>query len=136
MAAYKKNTGKPHPSSGGIKKSSRRSTGSVSLINLYLDLWYGTISIGTPPVDYTGMTLSFSQRLLSDLCRIQCSLIPGAVTSLFPQGVADRPAQGTKSMTHLLAPPRTISGSLSRLHMEMAQMSPACNILMTLPLAA
>lgn len=136
MAAYKKNTGKTHPLYSGIKMSSKRKTGSISLIDLYSDFWYGTISIGTPPVDYTGMTFSSSQRLLSDMCRAQCSLTPGAVISLFPRTVADHPARGTKNITHLPAPPRKISGRLSRSSMEAAHMPPASNILMSLPLAA
>ena len=61
MVAYEKNTGSPHPLSGGInlKTSSKRSTGSDPLIDDNSDLWYGTISIGTPPVRFAGMTLSF-----------------------------------------------------------------------------
>ena len=58
MDAYAKNTGKEHPLYSRIKTSRKRRTGGVSLINTYFDLWYGTISIGTPPVDYTGMTSS------------------------------------------------------------------------------
>ena len=59
MVAYEKNTGSPHPLSGGIKTSSKRSTGSDPLIDDNSDLWYGTITIGTPPVQFAGMTLSF-----------------------------------------------------------------------------
>ena len=59
MAAYEKNTGVPHPLSGGIKTSNKRDkTGSVQLTDEDLKLWYGTISIGTPPQDFTGLTLS------------------------------------------------------------------------------
>ena len=59
MAAYEKNTGKLHPLFGGLKTLSRRSTSSVPLVDYYSYLWFGTISIGTPPVNYTGMILSF-----------------------------------------------------------------------------
>ena len=62
MAAYEKNTGKLHPFFNGNRTSRKRSTGSVSLIDYYSHYWYGTISIGTPPVDYTGMTLSSGRR--------------------------------------------------------------------------
>ena len=58
MVAYKKNTGHQHPLSDGIKTLSKRATGSVPLIDDYNDLWYGTISVGTPAHYYTGMTLS------------------------------------------------------------------------------
>jgi hypothetical protein len=81
MTAYEKNTGSLHPLSGGIKTSSKRSTGSDSLTDDNSDLWYGTISIGTPPVEFTGMTLSFCKRLLSDMIHIQWTLTPGVVIS-------------------------------------------------------
>jgi hypothetical protein len=64
MAAYKKNTGSPHPLLGGINLNilSKRDTasGGVPLTDYYSALWYGTVYIGTPPVEFTGMTLSFN----------------------------------------------------------------------------
>ena len=57
MVAYKKNTGKQHPLASGIKTSTKRATGSDPLIDGDSFLWYGTISIGTPPIEFTGMTL-------------------------------------------------------------------------------
>jgi cathepsin D len=58
MVAYERNTGKQHPLSGGIKTSRKRdNTGSDQLTDDDSELWYGTISIGTPPVQFTGMTL-------------------------------------------------------------------------------
>ncbi|KAN0118079.1 acid protease [Russula decolorans] len=53
MVAYERNTGRPHPLAGGIITSSKRNTGSDTLTDYYNDLWYGTISIGTPPEDFT-----------------------------------------------------------------------------------
>ena len=68
MAAYERNTGRPHPLLGGIKASSKRDTGSVPLINDNAELWYGTLSIGTPAKDFTGVTLIFPiQNWPSDL---------------------------------------------------------------------
>ena len=55
MALYETNTGKAYPLSGGIKTSKKRSTGSVPLTDADSSLWFGTISIGTPPVQFTGM---------------------------------------------------------------------------------
>src|SRR6266849_5239916 len=55
MAAYRRNTGTKHPLIGGIRTSSKQ-TGSVPLIDDYFS-WYGTISIGTPPKNFTGKTL-------------------------------------------------------------------------------
>ncbi|KAI0299938.1 acid protease [Russula brevipes] len=53
MAAYEKNTGAPHPLSGGIKTSNKRNTGSDSLTDVSQFLWYGSLSIGTPPKPFT-----------------------------------------------------------------------------------
>jgi cathepsin D len=58
MDAFQKNTGKPHSLSGGIKKSSKRATGSVPLTDVSNILWYGSIEIGTPPQPFIGTTLS------------------------------------------------------------------------------
>ena len=58
MVAYEKNTGKPHPLASGIKTPSKRATGSDPLTDGDSFLWYGAISIGTPPMPFTGMTLS------------------------------------------------------------------------------
>ena len=57
MAAYERNTGRPHPLVGGIVTSSKRDTGSVSLTDNSNFMWYGTISIGSPPKTFTGATL-------------------------------------------------------------------------------
>ena len=57
MDVYEWNTGKQHPLAGGIKTSNKRATGSVTLTDYDDDLWYGTISIGTPPKVFTSMTL-------------------------------------------------------------------------------
>ncbi len=55
MGAYQRNTGKKHPLAGGIKTSNMRA-GSVPLIDDNNFLWYGNISIGTPPKNFTGKT--------------------------------------------------------------------------------
>ena len=54
MAAYERNTGKQHP----LSFRERDNTGSIQLTDDDSDLWYGNISIGTPPVQFTGMALS------------------------------------------------------------------------------
>jgi hypothetical protein len=60
MAAFEKNTGNLHPLADGIKTSRKRDTGNVPLIDESSYLWYGTIAIGSPAVEFTGMTLSSS----------------------------------------------------------------------------
>ncbi|TFY82104.1 hypothetical protein EWM64_g1904 [Hericium alpestre] len=52
FAAYERNTGKPHSLSAGTK-SAKRATGSDPLTDDESQLWFGTISVGTPPKDYT-----------------------------------------------------------------------------------
>jgi cathepsin D len=68
MAAYERNTGKPHSLLGGIIALSKRNAGSVSLTDYSAELWYGSISIGKPPKAFTGVTLfSPIQNWPSDL---------------------------------------------------------------------
>ena len=58
MAAYAANTGQSHPLSGGIKPTRKRGSGGDELTDFQNYMWYGTISVGTPPVEFTGMNLS------------------------------------------------------------------------------
>ena len=58
------NTGKPYPLASGIKTTTKRGSGGPGSGGVWLsdymnDMWYGTISIGTPCKDFTGMTLSY-----------------------------------------------------------------------------
>jgi hypothetical protein len=60
LVAYEKNTGKPHPLSSGIETSSagkRDTTGSDMLTNYGNFLWFGTMSVGSPAVEFTGVAL-------------------------------------------------------------------------------
>jgi hypothetical protein len=58
MKAFERNTGKPHNLIDGIVLSGKRDTGSIPSTH-YNDpgMWCGTISLGTPAVDFTGMTI-------------------------------------------------------------------------------
>jgi cathepsin D len=58
FATYKGNTGEPHPLSGSIQHS-RRATGSEPLTDVDSLRWFGTISVGTPPVSFTGITFLY-----------------------------------------------------------------------------
>ena len=66
MDTFEVNTGKPYPLASGIKTTRKRGSGGVWLTDYVNYMWYGAITIGTPPQDFTGMTLSYSLRLLSD----------------------------------------------------------------------
>ncbi|KAF9224644.1 acid protease [Gyrodon lividus] len=50
---FEKNSGASHPSS--VKRARKRASGGLPLDPFYAgpDLWFGTISIGTPPLTYT-----------------------------------------------------------------------------------
>ncbi|KAG6369343.1 aspartic peptidase domain-containing protein [Boletus reticuloceps] len=63
FAAYERNTGSRHPldtwrrsTSSGL--SSRATSRTIPLTNQDQELWYGSLTIGTPPQDFTGETLS------------------------------------------------------------------------------
>ena len=61
FTAYERNTGSRHPldmrpRSSSISPSKRSSNGVVELSNQGADLWYGPITIGTPPQNFTGKT--------------------------------------------------------------------------------
>ncbi|KAG6837527.1 hypothetical protein H0H93_007708 [Arthromyces matolae] len=52
--AYKRNTGSSHPNDR--RAQTRRETGSLELTDDSGSLWYGTIQVGTPAVEYVGHT--------------------------------------------------------------------------------
>ena len=51
---YERNTGSPHPLAAGLSKKAKRATGKDALTDDDAELWYGTISVGTPAKTYTG----------------------------------------------------------------------------------
>ncbi|KAH9968219.1 acid protease [Russula dissimulans] len=55
LQAYEANTGKSHPLHGSIIRLSGRdtNTSSIPLTDANAQLWYGTITVGTPPVTFT-----------------------------------------------------------------------------------
>jgi hypothetical protein len=55
MAVYQENTGSPHPLSGGIQSSRKRGSPlPLTDDGAQQALWYGAITVGTPPVTFTG----------------------------------------------------------------------------------
>ena len=56
LIAFERNTGVAHPLSGSVNSPHRRDTGNDPLTDSDEQLWYGTISVGTPPVSFTGTT--------------------------------------------------------------------------------
>jgi cathepsin D len=54
FAAFQRNTGVPHPLASTQIGTSKRATGSDKLTDDDEELWYGTISVGTPAVAFTG----------------------------------------------------------------------------------
>lgn len=59
--AYERNTGKPH--SLALHLVSKRATGADPLTGYHRSLWYGSISVGTPAKDFTGMIELYSSSL-------------------------------------------------------------------------
>ncbi|KAG2073783.1 acid protease [Suillus decipiens] len=54
MVAYERNTGSPHPLSSRFDvRSVAKRNGNVPLVNYNANLWYGEISVGTPPKMFT-----------------------------------------------------------------------------------
>ena len=56
FTTYERNTGTVHPLSQSVNLSRRAGSGGDSLTDFDGQLWYGTISVGTPAVSFTGMT--------------------------------------------------------------------------------
>ncbi|VDB98852.1 unnamed protein product [Peniophora sp. CBMAI 1063] len=53
LANYERNTGNTHPLAKSFKSTQKRDTGADPLTDVSAELWYGTISVGTPSTDYT-----------------------------------------------------------------------------------
>jgi hypothetical protein len=51
--AFERNTGSAHPSASQMKRSIKRGN-SDPLTDDDAQLWYGSITVGTPPVTFTG----------------------------------------------------------------------------------
>lgn len=64
FANYEKNTGQKHPLASSSK--SKRATGNDPLTDDSSQLWYGKISVGSPPVEYTGKNDYSSNDILSN----------------------------------------------------------------------
>ena len=60
---YQKNTGTAHPAALPGTQIQRRETGADPLTNQDSTLWYGSVSVGAPPVTFTGkFSYTFNER--------------------------------------------------------------------------
>ena len=136
FATYKRNTGVPHPFSRSIQLSGRASGGDP-LTDDNAQLWFGTISVGTPPRTFTGITFLYDDsKPLTDLWHDQWTLIPEAAISSCPRRNVDRTAQGTDCMTRVQVRLRTISPRRSHCLTEMDPLLRAINLRMLSALLA
>jgi hypothetical protein len=100
FAAFQRNTGVPHPLAAPHIGSSKRATGSDKLTDDHEELWYGSISVGTPAVAYTGKSLVKcpTATSIADPPH-QWTSTRAPATCFFPVPLADRLAPGTPSTT-------------------------------------
>jgi hypothetical protein len=100
FVAFQRNTGVPHPLAAPVTASSKRATGSDQLMDDHEELWYGTISVGTPAVAFTGkFRLSCSiPKSIADPPR-QWTLTRARATCSFPVHLADQLAPDTPGTT-------------------------------------
>jgi hypothetical protein len=136
FVTYKRNTGSPHPLSRSIQLSGRASGGDP-LTDDNAQMWFGTISVGTPPKTFTGITFLYDDsKPLTDSRYDQWTLIPEAAISSCPRRNVIRAAQGTDCMTRGQVRLRTISLIRSHCLTEMDPLLRAINLLMLSALLA
>jgi hypothetical protein len=93
FATYERNTGAKHPLATGIEGTGKRNTGGDPLTDYHARLWYGTISVGTPAVSFTGEMFLLPGRCHDlNISLVQWTLIPAAATSSCPRQAVDQAA--------------------------------------------
>ncbi|KAG6855081.1 hypothetical protein C0991_006010 [Blastosporella zonata] len=87
--AFQKNTGSFHPSD--IRRKTKRGTGSLELTDDAGILWQGTISVGTPPVDFAVQGDIFSDTVnIANLTVILRFQIIGTNANVVPIQATDQ----------------------------------------------
>jgi hypothetical protein len=84
----------PHPSASRQKRSTKRGN-DISLTDDSAQLWYGSISVGTPAVTFTGTSLS-NWEITAKLTEWQWTSTRAAAPSFFPPRDVAQIVKGTR----------------------------------------
>jgi hypothetical protein len=120
FSAYERNTGERHPLDRLPYMQEKRDMGSVPLSPADQQLWYGSISVGTPAKSFLGAPRLFLS-LISSIDEHQWISTRGAAICSYPGHSVEKPAPAMLCTTRLRAIVRLTPGEVSTLSLAMAQ---------------
>ena len=120
--AYERNTGERHPLDRlpDLQSQEKRDMGSIPLSPADQQLWYGSISVGTPAKRFLGALCPFSS--VSPIDEQQWISTREAVICSYLDPSAEKPALAMLCMTHLRARVHLTLGEASALSSAMVQL--------------
>ena len=120
--AYERNTGERHPLDRlpDLQSQEKRDMGSIPLSPADQQLWYGSISVGTPAKRFLGALRPIS--FVSPIDGPQWISTRGAAICSYLGHSAEKPALAMLCMTHLRARVRLTLGEASALSSAMVQL--------------
>jgi hypothetical protein len=120
FSAYERNTGERHPLDMLPYMQEKRDMGSVPLSPANQQLWYGSISVGTPAKSFLG-ALRLFLSLISPIDEHQWISTRAAAICSYPGHSVEKPAPAMLCTTRLRAIVRLTPGKVSTLSLAMAQ---------------